>query len=141
MKRVKRKQRYIEDKKIGATKVIIDVDPVEVETTALVVRRPPAQARPGSDSKLGPTRTARTSLDSKRVPARTNSDSVPDPTGRLDVLAYRLAAGYALPWAERVMNIPGLANVLEPWAEVAISEALPPVNIFNAAPKPRRRLK
>ena len=130
MKRSKRKPR------------IIDVQPVEVETTALVVRRPPAQARPRySDSKLGPTRTARTSLDSKRIPTRTNSDSGLDPTGRLDVLAYRLATEYALPWAERVMGVPGLAKVLDPWAEVAIAEALPPVNIFKAAPKPRRRLK
>ena len=118
-------------KKANRKPRIIDVEPVEVESTALVVRRPAARALPRYSP--APVR----SKPAKSVAARPPVD----PTGRLDVLAYRLAAEYALPWAERVMNIPGLANVLEPWAEVAISEALPPMNIFKAAPKPRRRLK
>jgi hypothetical protein len=109
--------------------VIIDVEPVEVETRALAVTRSPREAR--------------------YVPppfVQASAPSVPlypaiDPVGRIDVAAYRFAAEYALPWAERIMGVPGLASVLAPWAEVLIAEYVPAVNIFIAAPKPRRRLR
>ena len=112
-----------------------DVEPVEVETRALVVRRPEGQAC-ATDPEAGAW--LRAALEAPRGPDPERPGV--DPTGRLDILAYRLASGYALPCAESVMGVPGLARVLEPFAEAFIAEHVPAKNILKA-PKPRRRLR
>ena len=103
---------------------VIDVEPVEVETTAVVVRRPPA---------------AETRSRAKRA-SQAVTRPVVDPTGRLDIAAYRLATEFLLPTFERRVGVPGLAELLTPWAEHLIAEHVPAKNIFKP-PKPRRRLR
>jgi hypothetical protein len=63
-----------------------------------------------------------------------------NPKGRLDIAAYRVVSEHLLPFAERILGVPGLAEHLKPHAEYLIAKKIPPVNIFEAAPKPRRRL-
>lgn len=62
-----------------------------------------------------------------------------DPTGRIDVLCYRLATEYLLPEIERCTGLSGLAAQLAPHAEAIIADMLPPKSILPK-PKPRRRL-
>jgi hypothetical protein len=112
---------------------IIDVEPVEVETRALVVQPVRRSSHTGERYTYGP-------LAEGYIPGTPPARSPVDATGRLDIAAYRLASGYALPWAEAVLGVPGLAAVLAPWAECFIAEYLPAGNIFEA-PKPRRRLR
>jgi hypothetical protein len=113
--------------------VIIDVEPVEVETSAVTVTRPASRARARYVPAPGEIPIP--------YPDAPVVESSVNPPGRLDIAAYRAAVEYALPWAEAVMGVPGLARVLEPWAEAFISEYVPDVNIFKSAPKPRRRLR
>jgi hypothetical protein len=106
---------------------IIDVTPVEVsEVRTPAVRRPVRQAIPGE-------------VPTPRIQPQAEvyypAGSI-DPTGRLDIAAYRLASEYFLPAAENLLRIPGLAQVLAPWAEYFIAETLP-----GPPPKPRRRLR
>jgi hypothetical protein len=63
-----------------------------------------------------------------------------NPKGRLDIAAYRVVSEHLLPFAEQILGVPGLAEHLKPHAEYLIAAKIPPVNIFKAPPKPRRRL-
>jgi hypothetical protein len=70
-----------------------------------------------------------------------------DPTGRIDILAYRLAERFLLPALEGALCAPGLGRILRPYAEAILAEMLPARPLFTRAqleavraPKPRRRL-
>lgn len=62
-----------------------------------------------------------------------------NPAGRLDIAAFRVVSEHVLPVCERILGLPGFAELMKPHAEAAIAELIPPVNVL--APKPRRRLR
>lgn len=120
---------------------VIDVQPVEMESTALVVRRPVRQAQPRDTA---PPRIPVGSAD-YALPALGSADyALParlvDATGRIDIAAYRFVTEHILPGVEARTGIPGLTELLAPWTEHFIAANLPGKNIFKA-PKPRRRLR
>jgi hypothetical protein len=59
---------------------------------------------------------------------------VSDPTGRLDVAAYRIAER-ALEMMERQYNLAGLREHLLPCVESALVETLPTRNLMNEIPQ------
>jgi hypothetical protein len=120
---------------------VIDVEPVEVETRAVAVPRPVRTDAKYQGSFRDERYIPREEFSPIRPVPAPGAYSLIDPSGRLDVSAYRFATEFALPWAEGVMGVPGLAAVLTPWAECVIAEFVPNVNVFKAAPKPRRRLR
>lgn len=76
----------------------------------------------------------------KTCPGVCGRPETTNPTGRLDVLAFRLADQYLLPAIEAHTGMAGLATQLRPYAETIIAEAIPPVDFLKPLRTPRRRL-